>query len=1092
MKQQVSFLIIATVLLASCQREQDWDGAPDIKASVEAEPKTRTSLSVDESGAGTIYWNPADKIDVFFGTTKASYTSQNAADAITALFKTTDSFSGSGFSSTNIWGLYPSNSTSSCDGSAITTTLPSTQYGVPNTFDNDLFMAVAHSTSTSLQFYNVCGGIKFNLAYDDIKKVTFRGNNNEDLAGTVSISFVDGLPKATIVNGVKEISLTPKTGATFTKGADYYFTLLPCTLSEGFTMEFTTVDGSVAFLNYDESPVTIKRSVFSKKGNLDVYASFGDDRQPNNVIYYTSTDGQIVTPKKTDDFGADIVSNEYVGGRGVITFDGDVTSIGDSAFSGCSDLSSISIPNSVTRIGDYAFIECSGLTSIVIPFSVTSIDHFNPFTGCSSLEIIRVDPGNSVYDSRDNCNAIINSETNSLLSGCKSTVIPNTVTSIGSSAFYRCRSLTNIEIPSSVTSIDGDAFMECSGLTSIEIPSSVTRIGRNPFRSCSSLATIRVNSLNTVYDSRDGSNTIIETKTNRLITGCKSTTIPISVTGIMSFAFEGSYGLSQIEIPPSVTYIGESAFRACMYLEFIILRASSPSVLGYPSDAFALTNNCPIYVPAESVDAYKSAWSEYADRIYPMVESHEAVDLGLSVKWASCNIGASSPEEYGDYYAWGETEPKGGSSQWSNYTWCNGSSSSLTKYNIHSDLGTVDYKIGLDLDDDAAHVNWGGNWRMPTMTELEELHYQCTWTWTTQGGKNGYRVTGPNGNSIFLPASGYWAGSSLNGAGTAGAFWSSTLWPDESVYASLIIYNSGTVSENGFDRVDGMTIRPVCAEYVSVESVSLNKSSLTLMEGESEYLDETISPSNATEKTVSWSSDNPSVATASYWHGVTAVSPGTATITAWSADGQKTATCTVTVIAGTHEAVDLGLSVKWATCNLGANEPEEYGDCYAWGETSTKSSWYWNDYVFFTGYDSENRALQSKYVTDSKYGTVDGRTQLDLSDDAARKNWGGGWRMPTSEEFSELWYRCTWTWTSQDGKNGYLIRSPGTLASIFLPAAGWEGIGDVGTRGLYWSSTLCEGSSAEATALDFDQNDVTFLSYNVRCTGLHIRPVREE
>ena len=301
---ELLYLFVLVISLASCQREQDWDAAPDIKAKVESDQKTRTSLSVDESGSGTIYWNPSDKIDVFFGSTKASYTSQNASDAITAVFKTSDSVSGADITSGNIWGLYPSNSSSSCDGNAITTTLPATQYGVPNTFDKNIFPAVAHSSSTNLQFYNVCGGIKFNLAFDDIKKITFRGNNNEDVAGEVSISFVDGVPKATVVNGAKEITLTPKTGATFTKGADYYITLLPGTFSDGFTMSFTTTDGSVAFFNYSEGEVTIRRSIFSRKSNLDVYASFGDERQPNNVIYYTSKDGIIITPYAPDVFGA--------------------------------------------------------------------------------------------------------------------------------------------------------------------------------------------------------------------------------------------------------------------------------------------------------------------------------------------------------------------------------------------------------------------------------------------------------------------------------------------------------------------------------------------------------------------------------------------------------------------------------------------------------------------------------------------------------------------------------------------------------------------------------------------------------------------
>ena len=152
-------------------------------------------------------------------------------------------------------------------------------------------------------------------------------------------------------------------------------------------------------------------------------------------------------------------------------------------------------------------------------------------------------------------------------------------------------------------------------------------------------------------------------------------------------------------------------------------------------------------------------------QVEEIVDSRAYVDLGLSVKWATCNVGANSPEEYGDYFAWGETKPKD-SYKWSTYKWCNGSKDKLTKYCKESYYGRVDNKTVLDLVDDAAHVNLGGAWRMPTKEEIRELKDNCTWTWTTQNGVNGYLVTSKkNDNSIFLPAAGYRSGSDLEYAG---------------------------------------------------------------------------------------------------------------------------------------------------------------------------------------------------------------------------------------------------------------------------------------------------------------------------------------
>ena len=226
----------------------------------------------------------------------------------------------------------------------------------------------------------------------------------------------------------------------------------------------------------------------------------------------------------------------------------------------------------------------------------------------------------------------------------------------------------------------------------------------------------------------------------------------------------------------------------------------------YALSISGLKANTIYYYRAYGVDAGQYKYGEIRSFTTesPTVTSGDAIDLGLSVKWASCNVGAESPEEYGDYFAWGETTPK------SSYSLSNSVTFGLSTSALES-RGIIGSDGNLTAAYDAATVNWGSAWRMPTKAEQDELQNNCTWEWTTQNGVNGYKVTGTNGNSIFLPAAGYRYSTSLYNAGSYGGYWSATQHSG-STFAYHLYFGSDYYDWGDGDHDSGLAVRPV-SEY---------------------------------------------------------------------------------------------------------------------------------------------------------------------------------------------------------------------------------------------------------------------------------------
>ena len=577
---------------------------PDLTAGF-AEEETKTYV---ESGK-YLRWHEDDRLTAFFGNTlNRQYKFNGATGDNSGSFSYVPSGNlETGNALDRIYAVYPYDETTTItDDGKISLTLPAVQTYAENSFGrgaNTMLAATENVEDTFLAFKNACGYLKLKLYNADgatIKSIVVKGNGEEKIAGaaTATIDFGEA-PQLTMTDdATTTITLDCGDGValgTSKENATEFWVVIPETTFEGgITITVTDTEGGI-FEKSTTKEVAIERNAVQPMAALEAEFVAPVVKPANNEIWYTNgSTTEATTPYKTDVFGANIISNTYNSEKGcwVIAFDGEVTTIGTSAFYECRGLTSVIIPNGVTTIGNAAFSNCRGLTSVTIPNSVTTIGR-SAFYWCYSLTSVTIP---------DNITTI----EGSTFKGCSSltnVTIPDNVTSIGDSAFAYCTKLTSVTIPNGLTTIGTLAFYDCSSLTSVSIPNRVTTIGERAFETCDCLASVTIG--DSVTEIGDSAFYFC----NSLI----NLTIGDSVTYIGDSAFYYCKNLTRVTIPESVTLIDRWAFDGCSSLKSVYCKPTTPPMLG----GISVFPSCEIYVQTKSVNAYVSAptWSDYVSYI---------------------------------------------------------------------------------------------------------------------------------------------------------------------------------------------------------------------------------------------------------------------------------------------------------------------------------------------------------------------------------------------------------------------------------------------------------------------------------------------
>ena len=468
-------------------------------------------------------------------------------------------------------------------------------------------------------------------------------------------------------------------------------------------------------------------------------------------------------------------------------------------------------------------------------------------------------------------------------------------------------------------------------------------------------------------------------------------------------------------------------------------------------------------IPVNKIDSVTFGMGEP-----PIGDELTAVDLGLSVKWANRNVGAKTQTEFGNYYAWGETETK------NEYTVLNYAWFDDYNHNDEYDFGSGELvNIGYDISGtiyDPVHTTEGGFWHMPTKEQMNELINECTWTWTQQNGVKGYRVTGPSGRYIFIPAGGSIYGSNNSNIGISGRYWTATFPSTGEYSAEALSISEGSKYCSTSTRFEGCNVRAVYEEdFVYYDITNLSAADITtstaqisadvtnyngqapagvMVSTTEKYLLNEARVFNATVDNGVFSAELIGLQPATTYYYKAYIKEGDKYFFS-----QQNIFTTEEGAGVQAEAIDLGLpsGTKWANMNVGASAPEVFGGYYGWGETEEKDDYDWDTYAYFNDVNGDGN-----YNYDED-GLINIGSDISGTDyDVAHVKMGGAWHMPTAEQAQELLTNCTLTPTMLNGVSGMEVKGSNGN-TIFLPFSGMKEetlTQYVGENGFFWTSTL--------------------------------------